>query len=388
MVFGFSVVFSLGAAADSDVIANAGYITFEGSEGVRSGKAGLSRNEPSGVTTIDPYRVGASGFDADIQLLNGGTYSFQINYSFYVNGPEKVITDQISNFYTSASHKDWSIYSGSESLVKDYLILTSTLGDQKIEIVGIVDGITNVPAEIPKPSDGYLAVAYMYYNGTIYIPPFVYSGPTLDITGFNFTAKFLGPIPIFSGGPFNCDTCYQRSELYPGTGSYLYDYIVGSSTIHFTSADPPAEDLLTAIEQQTEDMNNNHDETMGKLDDMTSFDDQEQSSMTGDLDGQQQVFEEKLGILSFADQLIEQLLGLFEEGTSGRGLVFPAFNLSVGGESYSVWKQQVFDLSNLDTWVGDLMTVVRFATSFLVWAALVAYIQKIFSALVEDWSDK
>lgn len=156
----------------------------------------------------------------------------------------------------------------------------------------------------------------------------------------------------------------------------------------YVSDEQSSDGIIEAIENQTQQEQQQHDETMGKLDDMTSFDDEEQSSMTGDLDGQQQVFEEKLGILSFADQLIEQLLGLFEEDTSARGLVFPAFNLSVGGESYPVWQQQVFDLSSLDTWVGDLMTVVRFATSFLVWAALVAYIQKIFSALVEDWSDR
>lgn len=143
-----------------------------------------------------------------------------------------------------------------------------------------------------------------------------------------------------------------------------------------------------AIRDQTNDMNKNHDETMDKIDDVTDFDSTEQGQMSGDVDDVKNSFNEKMGILSFADSIFDQFFGLFETDNKKPGLVLPAFSIKVQNTSYKVWDDQTFDLSQIDGWFSGLMTAVRFATSFLIYAALVMYIQKIFSAIVQDWSDR
>lgn len=146
--------------------------------------------------------------------------------------------------------------------------------------------------------------------------------------------------------------------------------------------------IKEAIDNQTTDINQNHQETMDKIDDITDFDEQEQSGMTGQVEDVEQQLGEKLGILSFADTVIGNFIGLFKETSEKPGLVFPGFDIEVDGTSYTVWEDTTFDLSTIDTGFADLMSVVRFATSFLVYAALFMYVQKIFSAIMQDWSDR
>lgn len=148
------------------------------------------------------------------------------------------------------------------------------------------------------------------------------------------------------------------------------------------------EGVEDAIRDQTDDMNQNHDETMDKIDDVTDFDSTEQGQMSGDVDDVTNSFNEKMGILSFADSIFDQFFGLFETDNKKPGLVLPAFSIEVQNTSYKVWDKQIFDLSQIDGWFSGLMTAVRFATSFLIYAALIMYIQKIFSAIVQDWSDR
>lgn len=147
-------------------------------------------------------------------------------------------------------------------------------------------------------------------------------------------------------------------------------------------------DITDAIRDQTNDINKNHQETMDKIDDVTDFDQQEQSGMTGQVDDVKGQLDEKLGILSFADTVIGNFIGLFKESSEKPGLVFPGFDIEVDGTSYTVWEDTTFDLSTIDTGFAGLMSAVRFATSFLVYAALFMYVQKIFSAIMQDWSDR
>lgn len=142
-----------------------------------------------------------------------------------------------------------------------------------------------------------------------------------------------------------------------------------------------------AIRDQTNDMNQNHDETMDKIDDVTDFDDQEQSDLTGAVDGASDQINEKLGILSFGDHVLDQFISIFDAAGSP-GITLPGFSIEVDGVQHVVWTDQVFDLSTIEDKFGPLMTAVHFATSFLVYAALVMYVQKIFGAIMQDWGDK
>lgn len=164
--------------------------------------------------------------------------------------------------------------------------------------------------------------------------------------------------------------------------------------------------VVDAINNQTQQQNNNHDETIGKLDDQmqqdqqnhdetmekiddaTDFDDQEQSDLTGAVNGASDQINEKLGILSFGDHVLDQFIGIFDAAAGSPGITLPGFSIQVDGVQHVVWTDQVFDLSMIEDKFGPLMTAVHFATSFLVYAALVMYVQKIFGAIMQDWSDK
>lgn len=176
--------------------------------------------------------------------------------------------------------------------------------------------------------------------------------------------------------------------------TYARAYISGTPAtveiydLETTVPNADSDSLKEAIDNQTADINQNHQETMDKIDDITDFDEQEQSGMSGQVDDVEQQLGDKLGILSFADTVIGNFIGLFKETSEKPGLVFPGFDIEVDGTSYTVWEDTTFDLSTIDTGFADLMTAVRFATSFLVYAALFMYVQKIFSAIMQDWSDR
>lgn len=190
--------------------------------------------------------------------------------------------------------------------------------------------------------------------------------------------------------------CYGDFGTYQFSGSQVFDD--GASDpkewqrlVYFNATvtdQPLGRDVYDAIISQTEDMNENHQETMDKIDDVTDFDDQEQAGMSGQVEDVENQLGEKLGILSFADEVIDQFFGLFQTATESPGIVFPGFSIDVQGQSYQVWNDTVFDLTTIDDGFGALMDAVRFATSFLVYAALFMYVQKIFSAIMQDWSDR
>ena len=55
-------------------------------------------------------------------------------------------------------------------------------------------------------------------------------------------------------------------------------------------------------------------------------------------------------------------------------LTFPGFGLEINGVSYDVWADTNYNLSDLDDKFGGLLSVVRFATSLLVYLALIRYL--------------
>lgn len=240
------------------------------------------------------------------------------------------------------------------------------------------------------------------YSGTT--SPVLKAGVKYNLSGyvvgatskdtFTWNAAF-GAIPI-NNGYFSADFTLS-SDLNLGDnsdGQYTFFTCYDSSGVDLQvqslviSAVYDDSDVVDAINNQTDDINKNHDETMDKIDDVTDFDNTEQGQMSGDVDDVKNSFNEKMGILSFADSIFDQFFGLFETDNKKPGLVLPAFSIEVQNTLYTVWDEQTFDLSQLDGWFSGLMTAVRFATSFLIYAALIMYIQKIFSAIVQDWSDR
>ena len=139
-----------------------------------------------------------------------------------------------------------------------------------------------------------------------------------------------------------------------------------------------------AIRDQTDDINKNHREEMDKIDDITDFDQQEQSDLSGQLNNATDQIKDKLGILSFADKLLHDFVGLFDDESLKTGIVFPGFSMEVQGVKYEIWSDKVYDLADLNDQFGPLITVVHFATTVLVYGALIGYIQSVFGKLMGD----
>ena len=55
-------------------------------------------------------------------------------------------------------------------------------------------------------------------------------------------------------------------------------------------------------------------------------------------------------------------------------LTFPGFGMKIDGVSYNVWEDTTYNLSDIDDKFGGLMSVVRFATTLLVYLALIRYL--------------
>lgn len=195
-------------------------------------------------------------------------------------------------------------------------------------------------------------------------------------------------VPAHSSVTFACDI-WLTCQLGEGP-AYLTSApltFTGINSFSYYAIDESGE-IVDAINNQTQQEQENHDETMDKIDDATDFDDQEQSDLTGAVDGASEQINEKLGILSFGDHVLDQFIAIFDSAADSPGITLPGFSIEVDGVQHVVWTDQVFDLSTIEDKFGALMTAVHFATSFLVYAALVMYVQKIFGAIMQDWSDK
>ena len=159
---------------------------------------------------------------------------------------------------------------------------------------------------------------------------------TIPINNGYFSADFTPSSDINLGD--NSDSQYTFFTCSDSSG---VDLQVQSLVISAVYDD---DDVVDAINNQTGEINKNHDETMDKIDDVTDFDSTEQGQMSGDVDDVKNSFNEKMGILSFADSIFDQFFGLFETDNKKPGLVLPAFSIKVQNTSYKVWDDQTFDL--------------------------------------------
>lgn len=95
--------------------------------------------------------------------------------------------------------------------------------------------------------------------------------------------------------------------------------------------------------------------------------------------------EEKLGVLSFGADTLNNFLGLFQASNAGSTvLTFPGFTIDVQGESYQVWNDMQFDLAFLEDNFGVLIIAVRTVTVLCVWLAVLGYLVKAYEHLVNN----
>lgn len=128
------------------------------------------------------------------------------------------------------------------------------------------------------------------------------------------------------------------------------------------TADKEARKRLEAINNS---INNNYN-------DLTRPSDSAVDSASGTLSDTSDVTN-KTGLFTSIDNLTQGVFNLFTNPGSTT-LTFPGFGVKIDGVSYDVWEDTNYNLSDIDDKFGGLMSVVRFASSLLVYLALIRYL--------------
>ena len=129
-----------------------------------------------------------------------------------------------------------------------------------------------------------------------------------------------------------------------------------------TAADKAARQRLEAINNS---INNNYN-------DLTRPSDSAVDSASGSLSDTSDV-KAATGLFTSIDNITQGVFNLFANPGSTE-LTFPGFGVEIDGVSYDVWADAKYNLSDIDSKFGGLMSVVRFASALLVYLALIRYL--------------
>lgn len=166
--------------------------------------------------------------------------------------------------------------------------------------------------------------------------------------------------------------------------------VPSSYTVTINRSDIPAnldadraQDILTALNNINSSVNTADQEARKRLEainnsinnnynDLTRPSDSAVDSASGTLSDTSDVTA-KTGLFTSIDNLTQGVFDLFANPGSTE-LTFPGFGLEINGVSYDVWADTNYNLSDIDDKFGGLVSVVRFATSLLVYLALIRYL--------------
>lgn len=172
--------------------------------------------------------------------------------------------------------------------------------------------------------------------------------------------------------------------------TWLLNNASPSYTVRINLSDIPpnldadhAQDILTALNNINSSVNTADKEARKRLEainnsinnnyqDLTRPSDSDVDSASGTLSDTSDVTA-KTGLFSSIDNLTQGVFNLFTNPGSTT-LTFPGFGVEIDGVSYDVWADTHYNLSDIDNKFGGLMSVVRFATSLLVYLALIRYL--------------
>lgn len=170
---------------------------------------------------------------------------------------------------------------------------------------------------------------------------------------------------ILNGGPSSATVTINTSDIPPNLDAdHAQDILTALNNINSSvnTADQEARKRLEAINNS---INNNYN-------DLTRPSDSAVNSASGTLSDTSDVTA-KTGLFTSIDNLTQGVFDLFTSPGSTT-LTFPGFGVEIDGVSYDVWADTNYNLSDIDNKFGGLMSVVRFATSLLVYLALIRYL--------------
>lgn len=170
---------------------------------------------------------------------------------------------------------------------------------------------------------------------------------------------------VLNGGPSSATVTINTSDIPPNLDAdHAQDILTALNNINssVTTADKEARKRLEAINNS---INNNYN-------DLTRPSDSAVDSASGTLSDTSDVTA-KTGLFTSIDNLTQGVFNLFTNPGSTT-LTFPGFGVEIDGVSYDVWADANYNLSDIDDKFGGLMSVVRFATTLLVYLALIRYL--------------
>lgn len=184
---------------------------------------------------------------------------------------------------------------------------------------------------------------------------------------------------------------YVNYNMYNNTKlTWLGNGFSSSATVTINKSDIPAnlgadhaQDILTALNNINSSVNTADKEARKRLEainnsinnnynDLTRPSDSAVDSASGTLSDTSDVTA-KTGLFTSIDNLTQGVFNLFTNPGSTT-LTFPGFGVEIDGVSYDVWADTKYNLSDIDSKFGGLMSVVRFASALLVYLALIRYL--------------
>lgn len=184
---------------------------------------------------------------------------------------------------------------------------------------------------------------------------------------------------------------YVNYNMYNNTKqTWLGNGFPSSDTVTIVKSDIPAnldadhaQDILTALNNINSSVNTADKEARKRLEainnsinnnyqDLTRPSDSAVDSASGTLSDTSDV-EAAMGLFTSIDNITQGVFNLFVNPGSTE-LTFPGFRMEIDGASYDVWADTNYNLSDLDNKFGGLLSVVRFASSLLVYLALIRYL--------------
>lgn len=144
-----------------------------------------------------------------------------------------------------------------------------------------------------------------------------------------------------------------------------------------------AQDILTALNNINSSVNTADQEARKRLEainnsinnnyqDLTRPSDSAVNSASGTLSDTSDV-KAATGLFTSIDNITQGVFDLFTNPGSTT-LTFPGFGMAIDGVSYDVWADTKYNLSDIEDKFSGLMSVVRFATTLLVYLALIRYL--------------
>ncbi len=170
---------------------------------------------------------------------------------------------------------------------------------------------------------------------------------------------------LLNNGPTSATVTINESDIPPNLDAdHAQDILTALNNINSSvnTADQEARKRLEAINNS---INNNYN-------DLTRPSDSAVDSASGTLSDTSDVTA-KTGLFTSIDNLTQGVFNLFANPGSTT-LTFPGFGMEINDVSYDVWADTNYNLSDLDDKFGGLLSVVRFATSLLVYLALIRYL--------------